>query len=151
MARFSSMVIDGAVPARGSWKTRPMSRLRTYSRCLVTSLAAELDLAAVDREGAGDRVEQGRLAGAVGADDGDELARGDVEVDAVERDHLVDRAREEDLAQAGELEICGGAHSRTTFLRTVGIESATTTSTAVRSLRSVGAMPSRRLTAMSSR
>ncbi len=38
MARFSSIVIDGAVPARGSWKTRPIMRLRTCSACLVTSL-----------------------------------------------------------------------------------------------------------------
>ena len=43
------------------------------------------------------------------------------------------------------------AHECITFLRTVGTESATTTSTAVSSLRSVGAMPSRRLTAMSRR
>ena len=38
-ARFSSMVMSGAVPARGSWKTRPIERLRTYSLCLVTFLS----------------------------------------------------------------------------------------------------------------
>ena len=43
------------------------------------------------------------------------------------------------------------AHECITFLRTVGTERATTTSTAVSSFRSVGAMPSRRLTAISSR
>ena len=58
---------------------------------------------------------------------------------------------EEDLADAAELQGSRRAHECITFLRTVGTESATTTSTAVSSFRSVGAMPSRRLTAISSR
>ena len=41
------MVMSGAVPARGSWKTRPMTRLRTCSRCLVTSSPPSTTLPAV--------------------------------------------------------------------------------------------------------
>ncbi len=74
------------------------------------------------------------------------------EVDPVQRHDLVRRAREEDLAHAADLEgLRRAIHECITFLRTVGTERATTTSTAVSSFRSVGAMPSRRLTAISSR
>ena len=103
------------------------------------------------REGAGHGVQQRRLARAVGADDADELAGGHLEVDAVQRHDLVGRPGKKTLRRPRQLQGGRGAHSRTTFLRTVGIESATTTSTAVSSLRSVGAMPKRRLTAISSR
>ena len=47
MARFSSIVMDGAVPARGSWNTRPIERLRTCSGCFVTSRPSSSILPAV--------------------------------------------------------------------------------------------------------
>ena len=48
--------------------------------------AVEQDPPGRRAEQPGDRAEQRRLAGAVGSDEGDELARADVERDAVERD-----------------------------------------------------------------
>ena len=76
---------------------------------------------------------------------------GTSQIDARERHDLVGRTREEDLAHAVQAQRLRRAHERTTLRRMVGMESATTTSTAVSSLRSVGAMPSRRLTAISRR
>src|SRR5450759_3666548 len=111
---------------------------------------AEHDLAAADGERAGHGVQQGRLARAVGADDADELSGRRLEVDAVQGYDLVGGAGEEDLAQPAYFESGRGAHDRTTLRRTVGTESATTTSAAVSSLRSVGSMPRRRLIAISS-
>ena len=82
----------------------------------------------------------------------DELAGRDLEVDAVQSHDLVGGAGEEDLAQATSARESAGALTvAPPCWRTVGIESATTTSAAVSSLRSVGAMPRRRLTAISSR
>ena len=46
--------------------------------------AVEHDAAGLCRQEAGDGLEEGRLAGAVGADDGERLARVELEVDAVE-------------------------------------------------------------------
>ena len=63
------MVMDGAVPARGSWKTRPIDAAAHVLGLPGHIAAAEHDRAGGDREGAGHGVEQRRLAGAVGADD----------------------------------------------------------------------------------
>ena len=61
------------------------------------STAVEEDAAAVGAQGAGDAVDQGGLAGAVGADESEALARLHVKVTPVERgeaaealDHAVD-------------------------------------------------------------
>ena len=51
------------------------------------------------------------------------------------RRHGLDRAREEDLAEAAQLERGRHTHVRTTFLRMVGTERAMTTRAAVSSLR----------------
>ena len=51
----------------------------------LTDLAVEPDLALVGHDRAGDRLDQRRLAGAVVADDGEDLARIEVEVGMVER------------------------------------------------------------------
>ena len=99
---------------------------------------------------AGHGVQQRRFARTVGADDADELSGRRLEVDAVQGHDLVGGAGEEDLAQPADLESSRGAHDRTTLRRTVGTESATTTSAAVSNLRSVGSMPRRRLIAISS-
>ena len=61
--------------------------------------AVEHDFALVDRPDAGDGVERGRLARAVAADHGDEIAVVQVEVDAGERDVFIDRAGVERLVQ----------------------------------------------------
>ena len=134
-------VLEDAPDRRGCARTRLPGHIAP----------AEHDRARREREGAGNGVEQRRLAGPVGADDGDELAGGDLEVDAAQSDDLVGGAGEEHLAQDAQTPSGAGRSRRTTLLRTVGIESATTTRAAVSSLRSVGAMPRRRLTAMSSR
>src|SRR4051794_40326289 len=48
-------------------------------------IALEADAAGGDRRAAGDRIEERRLAGAVRADQRADLARGDLERDAVDR------------------------------------------------------------------
>ena len=58
----------------------------------------------VQRKRAGDRVQQRRLARAVGADDDDERAFLDGQVDALQRRALRWRAGEERLADAANLE-----------------------------------------------
>src|SRR5699024_1165370 len=63
----------------------------------VDARAVDLDGAGVDRQPAGDRVEQGGLAGAVRADDGDEVALGQVQAQIDQGTPLVDRAGEERL------------------------------------------------------
>ena len=64
------------------------------------SLAAELDLAARQRQHAGDQVEDRALAGAVRADQADDLARPDLEADLVDRDQAAEPlARLVDLEQ----------------------------------------------------
>ena len=55
--------------------------------------AVEGDLAGRGREGAGDDVDQRRLAGAVLADEADDLARRDAEVDAVQHGHVAEALR----------------------------------------------------------
>src|SRR5699024_2406258 len=59
---------------------------------------------------AGDRVEQRRLAGPVGADDGDEVALRPRQAQAVEGATLVDGPGEEGLAQVGD-----GQHAHASF------------------------------------
>src|SRR5262249_19673136 len=56
--------------------------------------AAELHRARVGRELAADHVEAGRLAGAVGADQRQHLARGEREADVVDRMDAAERLRE---------------------------------------------------------
>ena len=72
----------------------------------VDRLPLEVDLAAAGAQQAADGLEGGRLAGAVGAQDGDDLALADLEVDAVQRLHVaVGDAQALDLEEGG-----GGAH-----------------------------------------
>ena len=56
--------------------------------------AVEGDLAGRGREGAGDDVDQRRLAGAVLADEADDLARRDAEVDAMQHGHVAEALRD---------------------------------------------------------
>ena len=76
----------------------------------VDALAVEQDLAAGRAEAAADQVEQRRLAGAVGPDDGDALARRHGQVGAAD-----DLGLAEGLAQVlqldGEVRRAGGAHA----------------------------------------
>ena len=128
-----------------------MDRLRTCSGCLETSVPPSSTVPAVRRN-----VPAMALSSVDLPDPFEPMMLtnwpgGHVEVDPGERHDLVDRAREEDLARPVELQRRRGAHTRTTLLRTVGTDSAATTRTAVSSFRSVGAMPKRRLTAISSR
>jgi hypothetical protein len=51
----------------------------------VQRLAVQLDLAFVGRDGAADRLDQRRLAGAVVADDGEDFAGIEVEIGVIER------------------------------------------------------------------
>jgi hypothetical protein len=51
-------------------------------------------LSGIDREAAGDLVDERRLAGAVGADEGVHFARGDVEGDAVDGHHAAEALTE---------------------------------------------------------
>ena len=72
-----------------------------------TSLAVQEDLAGVGDQGPGQGLDQGRLAGAVVADDRQHLAREQVEVDAVEADDLAEgldqpARRQHGLARVGE-------------------------------------------------
>ena len=65
--------------------------------------AVDDDVPVVDQEAARDHVEERRLPGAVAADDGDEIARGDVKADLFQGDLLVDGPPVEDLGDAFEL------------------------------------------------
>ena len=69
-----------------SWYTVLMpAELRVVGRREAHQLAVEPQLALVEREGAGDRLDEGRLAGAVLAHERVHLAREHAEVDAVDR------------------------------------------------------------------
>ena len=70
-------------------------------------LAAELEGPRVGRPDAGDGLDQRRLAGAVVADEGDDLAGVDVEVDVLERLH-----RPEALGDPAQLQEGTGAGRR---------------------------------------
>jgi len=150
--------VAGAIPVSGGKIVlggRDVTKQADHAAAHVLGLlghvaTAEHDLAAADGERAGHGIQQRRFARPVGADDADELSGRRLEVDAVQGHDLVGGAGEEDLAQPAYLESSRGTHDRTTLRRTVGMESATTTSAAVSSLRSVGAMPRRRLMAISS-
>ena len=75
MARFSAMVMFGAVPLKGFWKTRPMSRARLCSGQRVMSRPASVMRAGVHEKRAGDGVEQSGFSRAVGADDDEKRSR----------------------------------------------------------------------------
>ena len=62
----------------------PPSRARRYMGQSVTSMPFEHDLAGVGLDHAAGHAEAGRLAGAVGAQQPDDLALFDVEIDAVD-------------------------------------------------------------------
>ena len=114
--------------------------------------ARDDDAARIDAEGARDGVHQRRLARAVAADDGHEVAGRKVKRDAPERIFLRDRAGVEGLRDVFEPE-----HQRSPpFARRIrawisGRDSARATSAAVKSLRSLGGMPSSRTMAMTAR
>ena len=81
-ARFSSMVSAAQVPASGSWNTRASSRARAAAAAArVTSAPSMTIRPAAGAHRPGQHVQQRRLAGPVAADDGDELAFRDDEVD----------------------------------------------------------------------
>ena len=150
-ARFSSIVMSGAVPARGSWNTRPMERLRTYSRCLVTSrspsvilpsVSANVPATALSSVDLPEPFEPMMLTNWPAGTSRSTPASATTSLAVPGKKTLRTPAQPHRLRRA---------HARTTLRRTVGIESATTTSTAVSSLRSVGSMPRRRLTAISRR
>ena len=61
---------------------------RVERRAEVHRLAVEPDLALVRVQGARERLDQRRLAGAVVADDGEDLARVELEVGAVDGGHV---------------------------------------------------------------
>ena len=138
MARFSSMVIEGAVPARGSWKTRPIMRLRTCSACFVTSRPPITILPALKWKVPATPFRSVDLPDPLEPMMVTNWPGRHLEVDAVQGDDLVGGAGKEDLAQPAYFQRGRGAHSRTTLRRTVGMDSAATTSAAVSSLRSVG-------------
>ena len=84
----------------GIWNVRPMPVGAAPHRRQARDVpAAEADAAAVEREIAGDQVEQRRLAGAVRPDDAERLALVDVE-----RDRVGDLEGAEALRQAFEFE-----------------------------------------------
>jgi hypothetical protein len=83
ISRFSETVSVGKI-----WRpsaTWPMPRLQTLCSAAGDVGAAKQDAAARRPEHAGDGADQRGLAGAVGADDGDDRAFGDLERHAVER------------------------------------------------------------------
>ena len=88
-AAFSSTVCS--VKSCGSWKLRPMPR-RTMARGCRPRIGwpSNSMRAGLRPQVAGRHVDEGGLAGAVGPDDGEELARHDIEVDAVGRLHAAE-------------------------------------------------------------
>ena len=69
------------------WKTKPILARRIRVRSASESLAKSMPSIRPSRGGVGEaaeNVEEGRFSGAGGADDGDELARSDGEVDVAE-------------------------------------------------------------------
>ena len=84
ICRFSSTVMRGKM-RRPSGDCAMRSRAISCVGSAVMSLAVEDDAALARARIAEDRHHQRRLAGAVGADQGDDLALVDVEVDALER------------------------------------------------------------------
>src|SRR5699024_10554122 len=66
--------------------------------------AVDPDRPGVDGKSAGDRVEQGRLAGTVGSDDGDEIGFGELQRQILQSLAFVDRAGEEGLGDVVDLE-----------------------------------------------
>src|SRR5660398_202623 len=105
----------------------------------------------VRKERPGYCVEEGGLPRSVRAYYGDEIFRTEYQVDAIKGCDLIWRAREEDLCCLFQPESFRRSHALTTFLRTAGLASATTTSRAVRSFTSVGCIPIRRLSAIKRR
>ena len=70
---------------RTNWKVRPMPRRQMRSGAKpIDPLARERDRALIGRQLAGDHVEQGGLAGAVGTDDGEQLAGRDAEAHRID-------------------------------------------------------------------
>jgi hypothetical protein len=61
---------------------------------MADGLSEKLDFTGIATEAARDLVDQRRLAGAIGADQRVHLARGDVEVDAIDRDHAAEALTE---------------------------------------------------------
>ena len=128
------MVMPGAVPARGSWNTRPMARLRWYSRCLVTSasprstrpeVSGKVPATALSKVDLPEPLEPMMLMNCPAGTSRSTPAQGHDLVGGVGEEHLAHRAQ----LQAGR------PHARTTLARTVGTDRATTTSTAVSSLQ----------------
>ena len=84
ISRFSSTVSDGKICRPSATWPMPRLQMRWLGKP-VMSLAAEADAARAGRLDAGDGADQARLAGAVGADDGDQLALPRPKRDAVQR------------------------------------------------------------------
>src|SRR5262249_20656398 len=92
---FSSTVNSGG--SESDWKTKPVGAQRALAAS--RPAAADREVAGVGAVHHAEQVEQGGLAGAGGAEDGDELAGRDLEVDAAQDGDaavgLVDALRED--------------------------------------------------------
>ena len=88
------------MPARGSWKTRPMERLRTYSACLVTSRPPSTTLPAVSGNVPATALSSVDLPEPLEPMMVTNCPAGTSRSMPVRADDLVGRAGEEDLAQA---------------------------------------------------
>src|SRR5437764_452610 len=108
MTRRSWRTSSGVPSARcwPMWSTMTRSQTPTTTRIpcsmrpiVVQPAAVERDAAAVQPIDAADAVEEGGLAGAVGADQAQDLALGDREADVAERGHSAKA-----LGDAGELQ-----------------------------------------------
>ena len=84
ICRFSATLMRGKI-RRPSGDCAIRSRAISWVGKIGDVAAVEQDLAGAGARLAEDRHHQGRLAGAVGADQGDDLARTDVDVDALQR------------------------------------------------------------------
>ena len=94
---FSRMVMSSKVA--GTWKVRPMpSRACASGEASVTSRPAKTMRPLVGSEIAGEAIEEGRLAGAVGADQADDLALVDDEVGARDSAQKLPKALRDVLA-----------------------------------------------------
>lgn len=82
-------------------RARDASGREPFRRQTRDVTAFEANLASVGPVQPGDEIEQRRLAGAIGADDADELALGEIEVDRVDRGEAAEAPRQPAQGQHG--------------------------------------------------